>query len=198
MVKDGRVPTAEEVKEILPRFISEIDQVPPKYSAKNVNGKRGYDLARAGIDFELPPKRITIYDLEFLGQGSTENAYRVRIECGGGTYIRSLGRDIAYALNTNAVMSALCRTKSGVFELKNAVKIEDLTEENVNEYIIPTESILPYPTLVLTAKNKDKIFDGVGIATDEKDGLYKFYKEDDFYGIAEVKDGKAKIAKKLC
>jgi tRNA pseudouridine55 synthase len=195
----GHIPTEEELKAVLPSFIGELDQIPPKYSAKNVNGQRGYDLARAGVEFELPPKRIEVFDIELLGKvEGKDDAYTFRIECGGGTYIRSLARDIATACGTKGLMSGLRRTQSGIFTLENAVSIDDLTEENINDYLIPTEQILPYKTLTLTSPRAEKIFDGVAICTDEEDGLYKFYRDGEFYGIAEVKDGRAKIKTKLC
>lgn len=199
IVKGGHVPTEQEILDVLPKFIGWLDQVPPKYSAKNVNGKRGYDLARAGVDFELPPKRIIVHGIELLGKSKeTENAYNLKITCGGGTYIRSLARDIASACGTLGLMSGLRRTQSGIFTLDNAIDLESLTQENIAQAVIPTQDVLPYPDLLLTAKNAYKIFDGVQIETDEKDGLYKFYKDELFYGIAEVKNGKAKIKTKLC
>ena len=199
VVRGGKVPTEEEISSVLPKFIGEIDQIPPKYSAKNVNGKRGYDLARAGIDFELPPKRIRVHGIDLLGKVEwKENAYSFKITCGGGTYIRSLARDIAAACGTQGLMSALRRTQSGVFTVENALSIENLTEENIAAAVIPTEQVLPFEVLTLESPRAYKIFDGVAIDTGAKDGLYKFYREDSFYGIAEVKDGKAKIKTKLC
>ena len=70
IVKGGEVPTEKEILAVLTRFIGELDQIPPKYSAKNVNGRRGYDLARAGVEFELPPKRIVVHGIELLGKSS--------------------------------------------------------------------------------------------------------------------------------
>ncbi len=199
IVRGGEVPTKEEILSVLPQFIGEIDQIPPKYSAKNVNGKRGYDLARAGIEFELPPKRIRVHGIDLLGKSSEkENAYAFKIVCGGGTYIRSLARDIALACGTQGLMSALRRTQSGIFTVENAISIEDLTEENIAAAVIPTEDVLPYGVLTLDSPRAYKIFDGVAIETGASDGLYKFYKDDGFYGIAEVKNGKAKIKTKLC
>ena len=199
IVKGGHIPTEKEILDVLPKFIGWLDQIPPKYSAKNVNGKRGYDLARAGVEFELPPKRIVVHGIELLGKSTEkENAYNLKITCGGGTYIRSLARDIASSCGTLGLMSGLRRTQSGIFTLDNAMDLEDLTEENIAKAVIPTQDVLPFPVLELTSKRAYKIFDGMQIETDEKDGLYKFYKEELFYGIAEVKDGKAKIKTKLC
>ena len=205
ITRGGRVPSAEEIAAVLPEFFGEIMQMPPKYSAKNVNGKRGYELARAGIDFELQPKKIRIDNMTLLGKSEgKDDAYRVEIECGGGTYIRSIGRDIAERLGTNALMSALRRKQSGVFTETEAVPFERILDENLTldeleSFIVPTESVLPYETLVLTAKNWEKIFNGVAVWTDAADGFYKFYNVNgSFYGIAEVVAGKAKLKTKLC
>ena len=201
LVYGGDIPTAEEIANVLPTFFGDIMQVPPKYSAKNVNGKRGYDLARAGVDFELPAKQVRIYGIEVLEQISG-TAFRIKINCGGGTYIRSLARDIAKKLGTNAVMSALRRTKSGVFEIAQTIPFslleQDLPVEELEQYIIPTEKTLPYPTLCMQGKEAIRFFNGIAVETDEKDGLYKIYKEDAFYGLAEVRNGKAKAKTKLC
>ncbi len=203
LVYGGRIPTEREIEEVLPEFFGEIWQVPPKYSAKNVNGRRGYDLAREGVEFELAPKKIRIDGMKLLGKIS-ENAFSIEIECGGGTYIRSIGRDIAARLETNAVMSALRRTQSGVFTLENALPFEklcdeNLTSEDLEKLVIPTENVLPYKRLTLSSSGWEKIFNGMTVKTDEADGLYKFYRVDGgFYGIAEVIDGRAKLKTKLC
>lgn len=203
----GDVPTESEIEKVLPSLTGEVWQVPPKYSAKNVNGRRGYDLARAGIDFELPPKKIVIHDIKLLGRSEeNENTFRVEIACGGGTYIRSIGRDLAAALGTNAVMSSLRRTQSGVFTLENAVPFDrllddTLTVEELEGLVIPTETVLPFERLFLSAKGWERIFNGVSVRVEngEEDGEYTFYNvEGSFYGIAEVRGGKAKLKTKLC
>ena len=203
LVYGGHVPNETEISSVLPTFFGDIMQVPPKYSAKNVNGRRGYDLARAGIDFELPPKKVHIYGMELLGRvEGKEDAFRIKIRCGGGTYIRSLARDIAAALGTKAVMSALNRTQSGCFTLPEAVDFEilqqDPTIEELEKYLIPTQNVLPFEDLWLSEKDSQKLFNGQRVAVEKADGLYKIYKDDSFYGVAEVKDGLAKAELKLC
>ncbi len=79
----GRIPDRREIEEVLPEFIGEIDQLPPKYSAKNVAGKRAYELARSGVEFELPRKRVNIYSIKLLSE--EKDGYGFEIECGGGT-----------------------------------------------------------------------------------------------------------------
>lgn len=203
LICGGHVPNEAEIAAVLPTFFGDIMQVPPKYSAKNVNGKRGYDLARAGIEFELPPKRVHIYGMETLGKVEDKaDTYRLKIRCGGGTYIRSLARDIAAALGTKAVMSALNRTQSGCFTLPNAVDFDffekdpDLSE--LEKYLIPTQDVLPFEDLLLTDKQSQKLFNGQRVAVENADGLYKIYKDGGFYGVAEVKNGLAKAEIKLC
>ena len=203
LIYGGHVPNETEISSVLPTFFGDIMQVPPKYSAKNVNGRRGYDLARAGIDFELPPKQVHIYGMELLGRvEDKDDTFRIKIRCGGGTYIRSLARDIAAALDTKAVMSALNRTQSGCFTLPEAVDFELLQQdpsiEELEKYLIPTQNVLPFEDLWLSEKASQKLFNGQRVAVETADGLYKIYKDGAFYGVAEVKDGLAKAAMKLC
>ena len=203
LVQGGHVPDEKDIEAVLPTFFGDIMQVPPKYSAKNVNGRRGYDLARAGIEFELAPKKVHIYGMEQLGKKEgSEDTYLVKIRCGGGTYIRSLARDIAAALGTKAVMSALNRTQSGIFTLQNAVLFDFFTQdpsvEELEKYLIPTETVLPFETLSLTEKGVERILQGQFVTVDVMDGIYKIYTADGFYGLAEVVGGKAKAKTKLC
>ncbi len=199
---DGRIPTEKEIEAVLPSLIGEIAQIPPKYSAKSVNGRRGYELARAGVEFELAPKTVRIYDIAMLGSGEAKNSYRFQIRCGGGTYIRSIARDMALALGTNGVMSALRRTKSGVFTAENAIPFslleQDLPVSELEKYLIPTESVLPFPKLLLNGRKAEKIFNGLAVEAEQSDGLYKLYQGENFYGLAQVEKGMAKAKTKLC
>lgn len=192
----GRVPSAREIEEVLGDFTGEILQVPPKYSAKNVAGRRGYELARAGIEFELQPKKITVYDIKLTGGNGDEFSFD--IECGGGTYIRSLARDIAVKLGTRAVMSALVRTQSGVFTIENSVATDKLNAENAAEYLVPTESVLPFESINPQGKEAFKLFNGLSVACYKPDGIYKIYRDGEFYGLAEVKHSLLKVRTKLC
>ena len=203
LVRGGHVPDEKDIAAVLPTFFGDIMQVPPKYSAKNVNGRRGYDLARAGIEFELSPKKVHIYGMETLGKvKGKEDTFRIKIRCGGGTYIRSLARDIAAAIGTKAVMSALRRTQSGIFTLENALPFSffenDPSVEELEKYIIPTENVLPFEKLELDEKQEKKLLQGQQVCVEQVDGLYKIYQNDAFYGLAVVKDGRAKAKTKLC
>ena len=203
LVQGGHVPSEAEIKGVLSTLVGEVMQIPPKYSAKNVNGRRGYDLARAGIEFELAPKKVIIHDIELLGKKEgAEDTYLFKIRCGGGTYIRSIARDMAAALGTKAVMSGLRRTQSGIFTLQNAIPFDVLEKdpplEELEKYLIPTDRVLPFGTLSLTEAELGKILQGQRVKTDVADGLYKIYTADGFYGLAEVLEGLAKAKTKLC
>ena len=125
---DGTYPTGhitrEMVDEIIPRFLGEIQQVPPTYSAVKVDGKRAYDYARNGQDIELKAKLLVIDDIEVLD--FTLPILKIRVVCSKGTYIRALARDIGLALESGAHLIALERTRIGEVLLKDCWQIEDL------------------------------------------------------------------------
>lgn len=194
IVRGGRIPSAEEIAAALPAFVGEIAQTPPRYSAVSLHGRRGYDLARSGQDFEPAARKVKVASFALTGQTAPDE-FAFEICCGGGTYIRSLARDLAAALGTQGYMSYLCRTASGPFTAENAVPLEDLTQENVSRFLIPTQSVLPFPVL----EGADaRIFHGVGVRVQAADGQYKLFCDGEFYGIARVKDGIARAEKKLC
>lgn len=187
------VPKIDEIKAVLPNFIGEIDQIPPKYSAKCIDGKRGYQLARSGVEFELKPKKVEILDLKFEGQ-TAENEFEFLITCKGGTYIRSLARDVAFATNTVGCMSKLVREQAGVFNLENGVTVEDFNNlQDVSSCIIPSDSVIDFPKLVLDDKRATKILNGVFEDIGVLDGTYRVYNESNFWGIGVANNGILKI-----
>lgn len=133
------IPTVEEIKNILPKFIGKISQVPPIFSAKSVNGRKAYKYARKGQEIELPAKDIDIYDLEIMEE--IENGIKLKIVCGGGTYIRALIRDMAKELNTCGYMKELYRSKSGGFTEDNMVTFYEF-EDDPLKYILPVDAVL--------------------------------------------------------
>lgn len=106
-------PTAVEIEVVFPNFIGQVDQIPPKYSALKIDGKRAYDLARSGVEVEMKSRTIRIDSLELIR--ADKNSAVIRVRCGKGTYIRSLARDLAIALGTEGSLSALRRTRVGPF-----------------------------------------------------------------------------------
>ncbi|OFX83607.1 MAG: tRNA pseudouridine(55) synthase TruB [Bacteroidetes bacterium GWF2_33_16] len=115
--------TEKFVKDSLVSFIGEQEQVPPVYSAKNVNGKRAYDYARKGIELELKPSIITISEIELTKFNLP--LIEIRIVCSKGTYIRSLAHDIGKTLNSGGHLVKLIRTKIGSYNVENSVTISE-------------------------------------------------------------------------
>ena len=198
VISGGKIPSEAEINSVIPELVGEVYQIPPKYSAKNIDGKRGYQLARAGIEFELPPKKVNIYSISLI-EKVDDSSYSFKIECGGGTYIRSIARDLGAKLGTCAIMSALIRTKSGIFEIDNAVETKFLNKENIEDYIIATDSVLPFDSFHPTEREAKKLFNGLTAECGLSDGTYKIYCTDgSFYGLAASKDNILKVRTKLC
>ena len=194
VVLGGRIPEKAEIEGALYRFLGEISQIPPKFSARCIDGKRGYELARDGQEFTLPAKRVEIFSFALVGEASPDE-FEFRIECSGGTYIRSLSRDLAAALGTQGYTTALRRTASGAFTEETAVPLSALTAENLGQYLIPTDTLLPFPALEV---EDERYYRGVRFAIDRPDGTYKIYRGGEFYGTGVVEGGELRPGKKLC
>lgn len=127
---DATYPTAHITRELiettLPKFVGEIQQVPPAYSACKVNGDRAYKLMRKGRDVELKPKTLRIDEIELLWFDPEKMQMSIRVVCGKGTYIRALARDIGEALNSGAYLTALCRTRVGDIRIEDCIKLDDV------------------------------------------------------------------------
>jgi tRNA pseudouridine55 synthase len=119
-------PTRAEVGAVLPRFTGPIEQVPPNFSALKVDGKRAYDMARAGEEFELKTRSVTVYALSLIDRDDDSATLTATVS--KGTYIRSLARDIAIALGTVGHVIMLRRTKAGPFDLASAISLDKLAE----------------------------------------------------------------------
>lgn len=115
--------TAKQIEEVRKTFLGEIQQVPPIFSAKQVDGKRAYDLARAGKEIILKPNTITISDFKVSMDRFPEIDFE--ISCSKGTYIRSIAYDFGKALNSGGVLTALRRTKSGDLSIDNSKSVDD-------------------------------------------------------------------------
>lgn len=125
VAEGGKVPTKEEIEAVLSQFVGEITQVPPVYSAIKINGKRAYDLARKGEKVEIPERKVEIYSLDLLDMPESDVVH-CRVRCSKGTYVRTLGADIAEKLGTLGYLQALRRTKCGVFDVSSTILLENL------------------------------------------------------------------------
>lgn len=145
-----KIPTKDEVEFALQKFVGEIDQIPPLFSALHIDGKRASDLAREGKNAVIPARKITIFDIKLLD--FKEKYALVEVHCSKGTYIRSLARDIAYECGTFAHLEALRRTKVGPFSLEDATFYSELDEFSIN-------SLLKNPRNQESPKEENKDFE---------------------------------------
>jgi tRNA pseudouridine55 synthase len=138
------------LREIVPRFCGQLEQIPPMYSALHHEGKRLYDLARQGVTVERAPRKITIYGLSLLG--FENDTARFSCACSEGTYIRTLCEDLGAAIGCAAHMGALLRDASGPFVLYESLTIEEIAAAPADA-IIPPERIIALPTIVLDGRS---------------------------------------------
>lgn len=120
--------TEEKIKAALEQFRGDIMQVPPTYSAVKKNGDRAYELRRRGEDVKLDAKPVHIEDIELLWFDPQKMQAQIRVECGKGTYIRALARDIGRALDSGAYLTQLCRTRLGDVRIEDCIKLDDFEQ----------------------------------------------------------------------
>ncbi|MDO5441589.1 MAG: tRNA pseudouridine(55) synthase TruB [Bacillota bacterium] len=132
--------TKELVEEKLKNFLGDIDQIPPMYSAKKVNGQKLYDLARQGQVVERKPNRIHIFRIELKSFDGKDGV--LEIECSRGTYVRTICSDLGIALGTNAIMTSLVRTSTCGFTLDDAVILEIVKEQELSNLLLPIDKAM--------------------------------------------------------
>jgi tRNA pseudouridine55 synthase len=177
--------------EVLQRFVGEIEQVPPPYSAVKVQGRKAYDMAREGEEFELIPRIINVYSLEILEWALPEVV--VDVYCSSGTYVRSLANDLGKELGTGAHLVGLRRTKSGRFTLRDAVPLRRLQEAfdagNWYRFLIPAaEAMADWPMVELDADQVELVRHGHRVPADpEMKGLARgVSQQGDLVALLEV------------
>jgi tRNA pseudouridine55 synthase len=156
----------EQFENELKSFIGEIEQVPPPYSAIKVKGRKAYDMAREGEEFDLAPRTIHVYNLDLLEWAPPEAV--IDVYCSSGTYVRSLAHDLGEKLGCGAHLVGLRRTKSGRFTLRDAVPLRKLREAFDSgtwyQYLIPAaEALSDWPALELTSEQVESIRHGIRI-----------------------------------
>ncbi len=120
--------TREQIERVLANFVGEIQQVPPEYSACNIDGHRAYKLMRRGEKVELKPKTLRIDEIELTHFDPQTMQMSIRVVCGKGTYIRALARDIGQALGSGAFLTALCRTRLGDVHIEQCLTLEEFPQ----------------------------------------------------------------------
>lgn len=204
---DFRGVTENAVREAFRALTGTVSQVPPKYSALRINGKRAYELAREGKDFELKSRTVEIPYNEISMFDAETGTVEFDVRCSKGTYIRSICDDIGRALGCGAVMTSLERTASGYFRVEDSVDIRALTEmsdEEIAERVIPADrTLISLGSIELNDKRLIAFINGnpsdpwayavsadpasEGSGRGEKS--YKVYSRGRFLGIARIKDG---------
>lgn len=194
----------EDVSKVILSFVGEYDQIPPMHSALKKNGVRLYDLARQGIEIEREARRISIANISDL---KFDLPYvQMKVACSKGTYIRSLCYDIGEKLKVGGTMADLNRSETSIFKQEDSVNIEDLTKENIEDYIINIEDALSfYPKITVNSSFTKLLVNGVKVCdkrltneTREKNILYRVYDMDKlFIGLGKQYDDGFKIEKLL-
>ncbi len=172
----------EEIEEVLKDFRGEIEQMPPMYSAKKIDGKKLYELARKGIEVERKPVKVVIYGLEIMEnrKWKIENKtdfglwtleFGLKVSCSAGTYIRTLAEDIGRKLGVGAHLAELRRTRAGKFEISKAVSLEELEEivsENKLDKILISmnQAVSHLPEIKLSAEEVNKTKNGIKLKTE--------------------------------
>lgn len=184
----------ETIIKVINSFKKEYEQEVPIYSSVKVNGRKLYDYARSGEEVELPKRMVTIKEIEVISINGNDIKFRCLVS--KGTYIRSLIRDIASALNTYATMTSLIRTKQGKFDIKDSYTIDDI--KNNNYKILSIEEVLDLD-IVTSSDNLFKLIDN-GVSIDynsKKDYILFRYNFDDIALYKKEKDGKYHMYIKL-
>ena len=194
-------PTLEQIEGVLPSFTGPIEQVPPAFSALKVDGKRAYDLARAGEQVELKTRAVTIHSLT-MGHGPHErDEITLTAHVSKGTYIRSLARDIARALGTVGHVTYLRRTKAGPFLETQAISLDKLNEiangAQLNDLLLPLEAGLDdIPALSLSQTDAQAVRRGRVLSEmPQSSGLYCAMLDSVPVALMEIQDGTAKVVR---
>lgn len=200
------IPDIEKIKDIIPKFLGKINQVPPKYSAIKINGKRAYNLAREGKDFEIKPRENFVHNLELLKKvGDTE--FKFKVTANKGFYVRSIARDIARALNSAGYVSYLRRIANGPFNLENAITLDKLekilqnSEQSLDVRKFDSDILLPVSfglndilALDITYGQNEKLRNGqwvkpIGFENLKSGSLYKIISNSKLSAVIKLDDG---------
>ncbi len=179
-----------DILAVLPRFRGEIQQIPPMYSALKVNGKKLYELARAGKEVQRQPRPITIHELELLEFGGS--TARLRVRCSKGTYIRTLCKDIGQALGCGGCMQELRRVRAGEYAIAEAVPLQTLLDsEDPGQFLHTIDSMFrDHPAVTLTEKQEQRCRNGNSFSISLADGTYRVYNQSgEFLALSKVDSG---------
>ncbi|MDF2541612.1 MAG: truB [Herbinix sp.] len=166
IIKTGEVTVDKQrVEEVIKSYIGLYEQLPPMYSAIKVNGKKLYELARQGKEIERKRRPVMIHNIQILDYSEEEQEVRVVVDCGKGTYIRTLLHDIGEELGCGGVMKSLLRTRVGNFYLDESLRLTELSElavnKNIEQVILPIDSMFEaYPAVKIREESQRFLLNG--------------------------------------
>lgn len=186
IAKSQKIIDKDQFLETMNTFKGEIEQIPPMYSALKVNGQKLYDLAREGIEIERKRRMVNIYDIDLLDFDFPRA--KIRVTCSKGTYIRTLVDDIGEKLSTFAYVDNLVRARVGEFDIKDAIKSEDILEisrEDLLKKLYPIDTALKnFEKIVLDKSYLEKLINGQVVEVEKNYGkIIRVYCEDEFLGL---------------
>jgi tRNA pseudouridine55 synthase len=190
-------PDEAAMRSIVPQFLGEIEQVPPRYSAIKVAGERAYDLARDGEPVELPARTAEVYWLDIVSAADVDHTV-FAAECGKGTYVRALARDMGRSLGCFAHVSALRRTAVGPFCEQHARKIEAIEGAPAAELLLPVEAgLAELPAVRVSAADAGRLARGQSVLLRGRDapvltGLAYVCSHASLVALVEVEQGTLK------
>lgn len=157
--EDDPEPTLEQLQNAATRFVGEIEQTPPAHSAVKVDGRRAYKRVRAGQQVEMPKRTVVVHSMSVTRYEYPE--VDLDIVCGSGTYVRTLGMDLAEAVGTKSVMSYLKRTAIGPFKIEDAVEFEQLKANQFSDKILPAQfAVADLPQVSVDAQQEELLGNG--------------------------------------
>jgi tRNA pseudouridine55 synthase len=207
-------PTIKQITALLPQFIGEIEQLPPQFSAIKIDGERAYDIARDGEHADIKPRQVFIHSFEIIEDLSgrsaparlRQNETKFRITCGKGTYVRSLARDMGQILGCFGYISALKRTKVGVFDLEDAISLDifdqmidnPTQEKDLSGFVLPLQTVLDdIPVLAMKDQEAKLLKNGNPVSFLSKPDLSRLenagidWKSDEIYTALALYDDQA-------
>ena len=206
--------TKEQLLSVIPEFTGEIEQIPPMYSAVQINGKRLYDLARQGIEVERAARKITVYSLEILDFDEAGQCGKLRVSCSKGTYIRTLIDDIAKRFCAGGCMTSLVRDSACGFSIENAYTIDELRamseKGEIEKALLSTESLfVRYGEITLSSAQAKRFANGGALDANRirlrpealsNGGIYRIKSQDNVFmglGVYKAETQEIKVYKQF-
>ena len=188
------MPTADEFNAAMKIFVGESEQIPPKFSAIKIHGRKAYDLARKKLEFEMPSRRVKIFRLELVALD--KNSATIEIDCGKGTYVRSLAIDLGERLNLPATLKNLIRLSVDDFDLKNSLTFDEIKKFGA-DCLLPIENCLNHlPMFELDERRIRAFMNGLPTTINAADKKFlRIISGGKFLGVGRIENGELRSSK---